>query len=74
MPAQPEALTIHGAAHASTASIEADFWAELAHIEAESIGWLPLGEGAYLHVDDDNATQVLVVGVAQMGEAVLLVG
>ena len=73
MPAQPEALTIHGAAHASTASIEADFWAELAHIEAESIGWLPLGEGAYLHVDDDNATQVLVVGVAQAGDAVLLV-
>ena len=63
MPAQPEALTIHGAAHASTASIE-----------AESIGWLPLGEGAYLHVDDDNATQVLVVGVAQAGDAVLLVG
>ena len=62
MPAQPEALTIHGAAHASTASIE-----------AESIGWLPLGEGAYLHVDDDNATQVLVVGVAQAGDAVLLV-
>ena len=73
MPAQPEALTIHGAAHASTAFIEADFWAELAHIEAESIGWLPLGEGAYLHVDDDNATQVLVVGVAQAGDAVLLV-
>ena len=70
----PDALTIHGAAHASTASIEADFWAELAHIEAESIGWLPLGEGAYLHVDDDNATQVLVVGVAQVGDAVLLVG
>ena len=70
----PDALTIHGAAHASTASIEADFWAELAHIEAESIGWLPLGEGAYLHVDDDNATQVLVVGVAQAGDAVLLVG
>lgn len=63
MPAQPlpDALTIHGAAHASTASIE-----------AESIGWMPLGEGAYLRVDDDNATQVLVVGVA--GDAVLLVG
>ena len=59
----PDALTIHGAAHASIESIE-----------AESIGWLPLGEGAYLHVDDDNATQVLVVGVAQVGEAVLLVG
>ena len=73
MSTQPDALTIHGAAHASTASIEADFLAELAHIEAESIGWLPLGEGAYLHVDDDNATQVLVVGVAQAGDAVLLV-
>ena len=47
------------AAHASTASSE-----------AESIGWIPLGEGAYLQ--DDNATQVLVVGVA--GDAVLLVG
>ena len=55
-------------------SIEADFWAELAQIQAESIGWIPLEEGVYLHVDDDNATQVLVVGVAQMGEAVLLVG
>ena len=63
MPAQPEALTIHGSAHATTASIE-----------AESIGWVPLGGGAYLHVDDDNATQVLVVGVAQAGDAVLLVG
>ena len=49
------------AAHASTASVE-----------AESIGWIALGEGAYLHVDDDNATQVLVMGVA--GDAVLLVG
>ena len=58
---QPEALTIHGVAHSNTASIE-----------AESIGWIALGEGAYLQ--DDNATQVLVVGVAQAGDAVLLVG
>ena len=49
MPVQPEALTIHGEAHTITASIK-----------AESIGWIALGEGAYLH--DDNATQVLVVG------------
>ena len=63
MPLQPEALTIHGEAYTTTASIE-----------AESIGWIPLGEGAYLHVDDDNATQVLVVGVAQAGDAVLLLG
>ncbi len=64
MPVQPEALTIHGVAHATTASIEADFWAELAQIKAESIGCIPLGAGAYLHVNDDNATEVLVVGMA----------
>jgi hypothetical protein len=28
-------------------SIEEDFWAELAQIEAESIGWLPLDEAAH---------------------------
>jgi hypothetical protein len=33
-----------------------------------------LGEGAYLHVDDEIATELLVVGVAQAGDAVLLVG
>jgi hypothetical protein len=53
--------------------IEADFWRELAEIEAESIGWLPLEEGVYLHVSDVNATEVLVVGVPQAGAAVLLV-
>ena len=44
--------------------IEADFWAELAQIQAESFGWIPLDEGVYLHVADDNATEVLVVGLA----------
>ena len=53
--------------------IKSDFSAELAAIEAESIGWTPLEEGAYLHVSDDNATEVLVVGVPQAGAAVLLV-
>jgi hypothetical protein len=59
--------------------IEADFWRELAAIEAEaelhaeSLGWLPLEPGAYLHVSDENATEVLVVGVPQAGAAVLLV-
>jgi hypothetical protein len=54
-------------------SIEADFWAELAQIQAESIGWIPLGEGAYLHISDENSTEVLVVGIPQIGNAVLLV-
>lgn len=54
--------------------IEADFWLELAEIEAESLGWLQLEPGAYLHISDENATEVLVVGVPQAGDAVLLVG
>ncbi len=54
-------------------SIESDFLAELAEIEAESIGWIPLEEGVYLHVSDENATELLVVGVPQEGAAVLLV-
>lgn len=45
-------------------SIESDFLAELAQIQAESMGWIPLDEGVYLHVFDDNATEVLVVGLA----------
>jgi hypothetical protein len=45
------------------ASIEADFQRELAEIEAESIGWIPLDEGVYLHVSDVNASEVLVVGM-----------
>jgi hypothetical protein len=37
--------------------------AELAQIQAESIGWTPLEPGAYLHVGDANATVIEVVGV-----------
>jgi hypothetical protein len=55
-------------------SIESDIWAELAQIQAESIGWIPLEEGVYMHVSDENATEVVVVGLPQMGDAVLLVG
>lgn len=54
--------------------IEADFWHELRQIEAESIGWQPLEPGAWLHVSDEEATEVVVVGVAQCGPAVLLFG
>ena len=55
-------------------TIEVDFLRELLEIQAESIGWIPLEEGVYLHVSDENATEVLVVGVPQAGAAVLLVG
>ena len=51
--------------------------ADLAVIEAESIGWLPLGEGAYLHPGDPEGDVITVVGVPEVGMAgmnVLLVG
>ena len=52
---------------------------ELAVIEAESIGWLPLGDGAYLHLGkpDEEEIVITVVGVPEVGMAgmnVLLVG
>lgn len=56
---------------------EEELQAELAAIEAESIGWLPLGQGAYLHVGNPDALVINVVGVSDEGMAgmnVLLVG
>lgn len=45
-------------------SIEDDFWAELAQIQAESIAWIPLDEGAYLHIGADEPI-IQVVGIAK---------
>ena len=52
---------------------------ELAAIEAESIGWLPLGQGAHLHVGNPEEEEIVitVTGVPEVGMAgmnVLLVG
>ena len=48
-------------------------WADLAAIEAESIGWQPLtteaGESAYLHLGDPNAMVITVLGVPEVGMA-----
>ena len=44
--------------------IEEDFWSELSQIQAESIGWIPLDEGAYLYVGSDAAV-IQVVGVVK---------
>ena len=46
-------------------TIEEDFWAELVQIQAESIGWIPLDEGAYLHVGSDEPV-IQVVGIAKL--------
>ena len=58
---------------------EAELQAELAAIEAESIGWLPLGDGAYLHLGkpDEEEVVITVTGVPEASMAgmnVLLVG
>lgn len=45
-------------------SIEEDFLLELVQIQAESIGWLPLEEGAYLHIGSDESV-IQVVGIAK---------
>ena len=57
-------------------SIESDFSAELAAIEAESIGWIPLEEGVYLHVGSDETEIIEVIGIPtadMQGLTVLLV-
>ena len=57
-------------------SIESDFSAELAAIEAESIRWIPLEEGVYLHVGSDATKVIEVVGIPtadMQGLTVLLV-
>jgi len=45
-------------------TIEEDFWAELAQIQAESIGWILMEEGAYLHRGSDDSV-IQVVGIAK---------
>ena len=49
---------------ATPAEIEDDFWRELAEIEAESMGWIALDAGAYLHRGAADATVIEIVGVA----------
>jgi hypothetical protein len=51
---------------------ELDDLAELELLKAESLGWLPLDSGAYLHISDESAVEVLITGVPQAGAAVLL--
>ncbi len=50
---------------------EAELQAELAAIEAESIGWLPLTDGAYLHVGkpDEEEVVITVTGIPDAGMA-----
>ena len=46
--------------------IDIDFLRKLAEIEAESMGWLPLDDGVYLHLGSDEEV-VEIVGLADVG-------
>jgi hypothetical protein len=46
-----------------TQNIEADFWAELAQIQAESIGWFPFDKSAYLHLGSNESSDTTVIAV-----------
>ena len=49
----------------------------LAEVAAESIGWIPLGDEAYLHVADESDEEITIVGIpdaSMVGMNVLLVG
>ena len=48
--------------------IDIDFLRELAEIEAESMGWIPLDDGVYLHVGSEDGV-VDIVGLAGAGMA-----
>ena len=50
------------------AESDTDFLLELAEIEAESMGWIPLEERAYLHVGGDDGV-VEIVGLVDAGMA-----
>jgi hypothetical protein len=65
----------HLAPKPTEADIEADYWREIqaleeahrqeiADIEAESIGWMPLEPGAYLHTASDDLAIIDIVGIA----------
>ena len=49
-------------------NIDIDFLRELEEIEAESMGWTPLDDGAYLHLGSEDGV-VEIVGLADAGMA-----
>lgn len=51
-----------------TTQVEVDFWRELAEIDAESIGWIALDDGCYLHAGSDHLV-IEVVGQASASMA-----
>jgi hypothetical protein len=44
-----------------------NFESEIQALEAESLGWVYLSEGAYFHEGSDKSSVIQVVGIAQPG-------
>ena len=51
-----------------SSNYDIDFLRELAEIETESMGWIPLDDGVYLHLGSDEEV-VEIVGFADAGMA-----
>ena len=57
-------------ANIANASHPADFLEEFRAIQAESLGWIPLEQGVYLHyADQTDAGKVAVVQVVGLADA-----
>ena len=57
-------------ANIANASYPADFLEEFKAIQAESLGWIPLAQGVYLHCSDQtDAGQVSVIQVVGQADA-----
>lgn len=74
-----EDARIIGASTLLRSAVDLDEAAFLAEVQAESIGWLPVGDGAYLHLGhpDEEKLVITVVGVPDAGMAgmnVMLLG
>lgn len=60
-----------GAADAAAQSQAAAWAAELAGLQAESIGWQPVGAGTYVHLGAKPAMDVMVVDVVGIPTAAM---
>ena len=67
----PEDFTnaiVQNTGHGAVQSNHLSEIAELAQLEVESMGWIPLDDGAYLHVGSEDGV-VEIVGLADAGMA-----
>ena len=49
--------------------IDADLNLEFEAIQGEAMGWLPIGDAAYVHIGDDDSREVIVIGVPDVNLA-----